>query len=180
MSTNLELGIRYIGFGLSCNGCGKVRESTRYVLRNAQTEDILQDFRLCDQCQDNGHVIKFDVKYADAEVAKKAARRAARRVRLSREMERNLAIDVDGVVQPGSGNQDAKDDVRVHGEWRFEHKYTDSVKSYTLHSSDLEAVARHAKLSGEKPALVLNFRKLDKRYVTLSYDLFLELMEKFK
>jgi hypothetical protein len=176
MGINLELGIRYVGFGLSCNGCGKVRETTRYVLRNAQTEGILQDFRLCDQCQDNGHVIKFDVKYADPLTAKKAARR----VQLSREMERNLATDVGGEVQPGSGNRDAKDDVRVHGEWRFEHKYTDSVKNYMLHACDLDAVARHAKLSGEKPALVLNFRKLDKRYVTLPYDLFLELMEKFK
>jgi hypothetical protein len=95
-------------------------------------------------------------------------------------MERALANDVDGVVQPGSGNQDDKDDVRVYGEWRFEHKYTDSVRSYKLEASDLAAVARHAKLSGEKPALVLNFRKLGKRFVTLPYDLFLEIMEKLR
>ncbi|CAB4131723.1 hypothetical protein UFOVP276_101 [uncultured Caudovirales phage] len=176
MGVTLELGIRYIGFGLACNHCGQVRETTRYVLINAQTDDIIQDFRLCDQCQDNGHVIKFDIKYANPLIAK----RAARRIQLSRGMERGLAIDVGGKVQPGSGNQDDKDDVRVQGEWRFEHKYTDSVKSYKLEACDLDAVARHAKLSGEKPALVLNFRKLAKRYVTLPYDLFLELMEKLK
>jgi hypothetical protein len=176
MGTELELGVRYVGFGLSCNNCGKIRETTRYVLRNAQTGDILQDFRLCDQCQDKGHVIKFVIQYADPASAK----RAARRIHLSRSMERGLAADVGGKVQPGSGNQDAKDDVRVHGEWRFEHKYTDSMRSYSLHPSDLEAVARHANLMGEKPALVLNFRKLDKRFVTIPYDLFLELMEKLR
>lgn len=176
MDTELELGIRYVGFGLSCNGCGKIRETTRYVLRDAQSGNMLQESRLCDQCQDKGHVIKFSVASTDTQ----AAKRSARRIQLSRTMERNLANDVGGKVQPGSGNQDDKDDVRVHGEWRFEHKYTDSVKSYSLHPSDLEAVARHAKLVGEKPALVLNFRKLSKRFVTLPYDLFLEIMEKLR
>ena len=174
--TELELGIRYVGFGLSCKGCGKVRETTRYVLRDAQSGAILQDSRLCDQCQDKGHIIKFSVSSIDPQ----AAKRSARRVRLSRAMEKNLAEDVGGVVQPGSGNQDDKDDVRVYGEWRFEHKYTDSVKNYMLQAGDLAAVARHAKLTGEKPALVLNFRKLKKRFVTLPYDLFLELMEKLR
>jgi hypothetical protein len=121
-------------------------------------------------------VIKFNVASTDP----RAAVRAARRVKLSRNMERGLALDVGGVVQPGSGNGDDKDDVRVHGEWRFEHKYTDSVKSYKLEATDLAAVARHAKLAGEKPALVLNFRKLGKRFVTLPYDLFLEIMEKIR
>jgi len=176
MAVELELGIRYVGFGLSCYNCGKVRETTRYILRNAQTSELLQEFRLCDQCQDTGHVIKFSMKSVDPS----ASKRAARRIRLSRSMERGLANDVGGEVQPGSGNQDDKDDVRVHGEWRFEHKYTDSNKSYTLHVSDLAAVARHAKLSGEKPGLVLNFRKLGKKFVTLPYDLFLEIMEKLR
>ena len=176
MKTELELGIRYVGFGLSCHNCGKVRETTRYILRDAQSGVILQDSRLCDQCQDKGYVVKFTLGAVDQQ----AAKRFARRIRLSRAMERGLANDVGGVVQPGSGNQDDKDDVRVHGEWRFEHKFTDSIKSYMLHPSDLEAVARHAKLVGEKPALVLNFRKLKKRFVTLPYDLFLEIMEKIR
>jgi hypothetical protein len=176
MKVELELGIRYIGFGLSCYSCGKVRETTRYVLRDAQSGFILQDSRLCDQCQDKGHVIKFSVDSNDGQ----AAKRSARRVKLSRAMERGLAYDVGGVVQPGSGNQDDKDDVRVYKDWRFEHKYTDSNKNFRLEAADLAAVARHAKMVGEKPALVLNFRKLGKRFVTLPYDLFLEIMEKIK
>ena len=172
----LDLAVRYVGFGKSCSSCGQVRETTHYILQNAINGDVLQDFRLCDKCQDKGHVIRFDVTVsADTNRA-----RGARRVRISRELERGLARDVGGKVQPGSGNQDDKDDVRVFGEWRLEHKYTDNCRSYALHASDLLAVVRHAKLSGEKPALVLNFRKLGKKFVTVPYELFLELMEAFR
>ena len=172
----LDLAVRYVGFGKSCSSCGQVRETTHYVLQNSVSGDILQDFRLCDKCQDKGHVIRFDVTLS----TDTSRARGARRVRISRELERGLARDVGGEVQPGSGNQDAKDDVRVVGEWRFEHKYTDSNRSYTLHASDLAAVVRHAKLAGERPAFVLNFRKLGKRFVTVPYELFLELMEKLR
>ena len=172
----LDLAVRYVGFGKSCSSCGQVRETTHYILHNPVSGDVLQDFRLCDKCQDKGHVIRFEiVTSADTNRA-----RGARQVRISRELERGLARDVEGKVQPGSGNQDDKDDVRVFGEWRFEHKYTDNCKDYKLQASDLLAVVRHAKLSGEWPAFVLNFRKLGRKFVTIPYELFLELMERLR
>lgn len=175
MNVELELAIRYVGFGLSCSNCGRLRETTRYVLQNKRLGNILQEFRLCDACQDKGYVISFvpvPVDFKD--------KMRARRVRISRELERGLAKDVHGKVQPGSGNQDAKADVRVIGEWRLEHKYTDSVKSYTLLLRDMSAVIRHGNMSGEWPGLVLNFRKVGRKFITLPYELFLEIVERLR
>lgn len=175
MRTSLELGIRYVGFGLVCSNCGRVRETTRYVLRNEATEELLQEFRLCDACQDKGFVIRFKPFINQAEDFIRA-----RRVKISQKLERGLAKDVGGKVQPGSGNKDAKSDVRIVGAWRLEHKFTDSVKSYTLLVRDLSAVIRHANLAGEWPALVLTFRALARKFAILPYELFLEFVEKLR
>jgi len=64
-----ELVIRYLGFGERCSNCGRVRETTRYTIR--QKEAQLQQFKLCDGCQDKGFVIRFDPKSEHATKAKK-------------------------------------------------------------------------------------------------------------
>ena len=170
----LELVIRYLGYGKRCDGCGRTRETTRYTIR--QGESIIQEFLLCDACQDNGYVIKFEPQRLD--IAVSAHRR--RRIKISRALEQEVAEDIGGKVQPGSGNQDAKDDVRRIDDWRIEHKYTDSTTSYTLHVEDLATVIRHANLAGEWPAFVLTFRKLKRKFAIIPYELFLELAEKIR
>lgn len=169
----LELVIRYIGYGATCHSCGRSRESTRYTLR--QGEKLLQQFLLCDRCQDRGFVLKFDTPPArDFDPVRR------RRIKISRQLERDVASDLGGKVQPGSGNKDDKSDIRVVGEWRIEHKYTDSVKSYLLHVADLAAVIRHANMSGEWPALVINFRKIGRKFITVPYEVFLEIVERLR
>lgn len=171
---NLELVIRYLGFGERCSHCGRVRESTRYTLR--QGDELLQQFRLCDKCQDGGYVVKFTVrsKHAMTKVVRQ------RRVKLSKKLEEGLAEDVGGHTTPGSGNQDTKSDVRVVDEWRMEHKYTESAKGFRVLVDDLSAVIRHANLAGEWPALILNFVRLKRRFAILPFEVFLELVEKIR
>lgn len=168
----VELAIHFRGSGVNCSSCGRSRESTCYTM--SLDGKPIQEFALCDSCQDKGHIIKFTPKreptYSSYE--------RRQRIRISRKLEQGLARDIGGKVQPGSGNQDAKDDVRVVNEWRLEHKYTDSTRSFTLLVEDLAAVVRHANLMAEWPGLVLTFRKLSRRFVIIPYELFLGLVEK--
>lgn len=171
---NLELAIRHVGFGLRCSNCGKVRETTRYELR--QGDQTLQDFLLCDSCQDKGFVVRF-IPRAMATITRHERKR---RIKISRGLEKEVARDIGGKTQPGSGNQDAKDDIRRVDEWRIEHKYTDSQTGFRLLVESLAAVVRHANLVGEWPALVLNFRKLGRKFAIIPYELFIEITEKLR
>jgi len=175
----VDLVIRYIGYGKRCAYCGLMRETTRYTVRAG--EEVLSEYLLCDSCQDNGHIVSLDIpcKYERKVVGRKMDKRRRKRIiKISRKLEEGVARDIGGFVTPGSGNQDDKDDVRKFGQWRIEHKFTDSAKSYSMAVRTLDAVVEHANLTGERPALVLNFRKLAKRFVVLTYDTFLEVVEK--
>lgn len=171
----VELVIRYVGKGLTCNGCGKRKETTLYQLRNIKTEQLLEEFQVCDQCQDRGFVIGFSTNFQNPKDYL-----AARRVQRSEKMENQLAREVHGRRQPGSGNQDAKADVRVLGEWRLEHKFTDNVKGYHLLVDDLSAVIRHANMANEWPAMVVAFSKLGRKFTVVPYEVFLEMVEKLR
>lgn len=169
-----ELVIRYLGFGESCSNCQRVRETTRYTLRQGET--LLQEFRLCDKCQDEGFVIKFTPRKQSVVTS----RDRRRRIKISRKLEKGVAEDIGGKVQPGSGNQDAKSDIRKVDEWRIEHKYTESTKGWRLTVDALNAVIKHANLAGEWPAIVLNFRRLNRKFAIVPYELFLELVERLR
>lgn len=171
----LQLVIRYVGVGKRCSGCGRVREATRYTLR--QGENKLQEYLLCDACQDKGYVIEFTAKPASSAAAKKERKK---RIKISRKLEAGVAYDIGGRTQPGSGNQDAKADIRKVDEWRLEHKYTDSVKGRRIEVEELNAVIRHANMAGEWPGLVVNFRRLKRSFVVIPYELFLEIVEKLR
>jgi hypothetical protein len=171
----LQLVIRYVGFGNRCNGCGRVRETTRYTLR--QGENTLKEFLLCDACQDKGYVIEFTAIPPSSAVARKERRK---RIKISRKLETGVAYDIGGRTQPGSGNQDAKADIRKVDEWRLEHKYTDSVKGFRVEVQALDAVIRHGNMSGEWPGLVVNFRRLRRSFVMIPYELFLEIVERVR
>jgi len=153
-----------------------LEDTTRYTLRDATSEELEQQFLLCDVCAAHGYIVKFVVSRNEPGESTKNERR--RRVRISRKLETELARDVGGKVQPGSGNKDEKADVRVRGKWRIEHKYTDSASGYRVNVRDLNAVIRHANMAGELPALIMNFRTLDKRkFAVVPYEVFTQLME---
>jgi hypothetical protein len=171
---NLELAIRYVGFGKRCSGCGRVRETTRYEIR--QDDKQVQEFLLCDACQDNGYVIKFQVNRPS--VTTKKERKS--RIKVSRKLEKGVARDVGGRTTPGSGNRDVKGDIRKIDEWRIEHKYTDSLKGWRLEISTLSTLVHYANLAGEWPALVINFRRLKRQFVTIPYELFIAIVEKLR
>jgi hypothetical protein len=169
-----ELVVRYLGFGERCSNCGKVRETTRYTIR--QKEVLLQQFRLCDACQDRGFAISFNPKPNHVE----RSNDRKRRIKISRKLERGVAEDLGGRTTPGSGNRDVKADIRKVDEWRIEHKYTESLKGYRILVDDLSAIIKHANLAGEWPAMVLNFRKLKRQFAIIPYELFLEIVEKLR
>jgi hypothetical protein len=171
---NLELVIRYLGFGKRCSGCGRVRETTRYEIR--QGEQQLQEFLVCDACQDAGYVVKFQVHRPSTTT--KSERK--KRIKISRKLEQGVAADIGGRTTPGSGNQDTKGDIRKIDEWRLEHKFTDSVKGYRLLVDSLSTVVHHANLAGEWPGLVINFRRLKRQFVVIPYELFLAIVEKLR
>ena len=167
-----ELFIHYCGHGYNCDCCGRNREACSYTLSIDGV--VLQKFMLCDDCQDDGYTIKFTPKKPPIySVSEKK-----RRIKLSRRLEEGLAKDVGGHTQPGSGNQDAKSDVRVVDEWRLEHKFTDSKSSYTLKVEDLATVVRHANLAREWPGLIITFRKIARQFAVIPYELFLEIVER--
>jgi len=168
----VELVVRYVGYGLKCNGCGKRRETTRYTLRESKDESTLDEFLLCDTCQSDGYVIEFRYKPpSGSDLIRK------RRIQRSEKMEAELADDVGGKRQPGSGNQDAKADVRIMGRWRIEHKFTDNATEYKLRTSDLNAVIQHANSAGEWPAMIISFTRQKRKFAVLPYEVFRHMME---
>jgi len=169
-----DLVIRYLGFGERCSNCGRVRETTRYTIRQGSTQ--LQQFKLCDACQDAGFVVNFNPKRASAD----RANDKKKRIKISRKLEKGVAEDLGGHTTPGSGNRDTKADIRKVDEWRIEHKYTESTRGYRLQVDDLSAVIKHANMAGEWPALILNFRKLERQFAIVPYELFLEIVEKLR
>jgi len=171
----VELVVRYVGKGLVCQGCNRRKETTKYQLRDVRTEQVLEEFQLCDGCQDRGFVISFDTSFKDPKDYL-----AARRTKRSAVMETELAKDMRGKRQPGSGNQDAKGDVRVMGEWRLEHKFTDNVKGYHLQTEDLATIVRHANMANEWPAMIIAFTKLQRKFAVLPYEVFLDMVEKVR
>lgn len=170
----VDLVIRYLGHGERCSHCGRVRETTRYTLRQGDTQ--LQQFRLCDACQDKGFAISFNPKPDPVD----GVSERRRRIKISRKLEKNVAEDLGGYVTPGSGNQDTKADVRKVGEWRVEHKYTENVKGYNVLVDDLRAIIRHANMAGEWPVMVVKFKRLRRQFAILPYELFLGIVEKLR
>lgn len=170
----VELVVRYLGYGERCSGCGRSKETTRFTIRKGET--LLSQYLLCDACQDKGHVVKFTIP--DETPDGKRVRR--KRVKLSRKLETGVAQDIGGYTTAGSGNQDDKADIRKIDEWRIEHKYTTSVKGFRVETNMLDSVIRHANMTGEYPGLVIDFRRLGRRFVMVPYETFLEIVEKLR
>lgn len=168
----LELVVRYLGYGERCSGCGRTRETTRFTVRKGET--LLSQYLLCDECQDTGYVVKFNIP----EYHTREGPLRRRRVKISRKLERGVAKDIQGYVTAGSGNRDEKADIRKIDEWRIEHKYTDSIKGFRLETKQLNTIISQANMTGEYPALLIDFRKLTRKFVVLPYETFLQIVEK--
>jgi hypothetical protein len=170
----VELVVRYLGYGERCSGCGHTKETTRFTIRKGEL--LLSQYLLCDSCQDHGYVVKFTIpdERPDGKFERK------RRVKLSRKLEMGVARDIGGYTTAGSGNQDEKADIRKIDEWRIEHKYTSSVMGYRLETKQLDAVIKHANMTGERPALLVDFRRLARKFVVIPYETFLEIVEKLR
>lgn len=101
--------------------------------------------------------------------------------RISQKQERRNADLLGGRTQPGSGSgRRAKGDVRKHGEYRGESKFT-FAQSYVLHRATLEKIASECRL-GEKPIVFLDFKERDTgksygSYVILHENDFEELLK---
>ena len=166
-----ELFVRFMGPGYNCTNCGKNRETTRYIL--AVGDIAQQEAYLCNKCCENGCSVKFTISKSPVDTHLERRKR----VKLSRKLEESLASDIGGRRQPGSGNKDAKGDVRVLDRWRLEHKYTDSYTQFILRVQDLAEIVRQATSAVEWPGLVITFRRLARRFVVIPYEIFLDIVE---
>ena len=159
-------------YGDRCNVCQGVGNTSKLVLESPHGEFL--HLYICDKCQDDGCAVKFQISVVDTEKGKEAKKRIKR----SRQMEKELAEDLGGRAQPGSGNSSLpgyKGDVRQLGRWRAEHKYTDSVKQYALKLLDLARITKIAMEVDELPVLVINFRAGGESFAVVPYSLFLEM-----
>ena len=173
--TPFQLIIRFIGYGKRCSHCGHLEYTTQYSICQKKPEPtILQSFYLCDTCQDKGFTVNFSPSTSHPKQSKAERKR---RIKISRKLEQEVAIDTGGKIQPGSGNQDEKGDIRKIGEWRIEHKYTDSLKAFRLTTDILDTIIKHANMADEWPAVVINFRKLKRKFTVLPYELFISILE---
>lgn len=102
--------------------------------------------------------------------------------KLSQKQERRNAELLGGRTQPGSGSSSrAKGDVRKHGEWRGESKFT-FAQAYALDVRTLTKIASECGY-GERPVLFLDFKHKDSgrthgSYVVLHETDFEELVKK--
>jgi hypothetical protein len=71
-----------------------------------------------------------------------------------RRREKELAADLGGSVQPGSGCFDGKGGDVVKGEYLIEHKYT-TCQSYSLSLHVLRKIRQEAEQQRKKPVLVV-------------------------
>lgn len=171
MKVPLTVTVRH-RFGDRCQTCGRISDVT--TIRINQTP-----IKICLACQDRGVSLDFEMDVID----KLRGEEAKKRIKRSRMLEQQMAQQLDGRRQPGSGNTRLAGyggDVRVIGKWRIEHKFTDSIKSYTLKLADLTHILEQARSGGEHPALVLLFRKLETSFVILPYEIFREICDELK
>ncbi len=159
-------------YGDRCTICKRVGDVTRIDMESPYGTFL--SLFICKKCQEKGGTIKFEINVVDKEKGKEAKNR----IKISRKLEKQLADDIGGKVQPGSGCTRLagyKADVRRIGSWRLEHKFTDSMKSYMLKLVDLARVVKMAIKASELPALILNFRKINESFAIIPYLTFLEM-----
>ena len=154
-----------------CDGCGRIAETVETTLMFNRRP--IRRTALCQACLKDGVTIDLGLDYGTDH---NQSHQTQQRLKAARTSERRVAQDLGGRVQPASGAVKlchCKADVRCE-DWLVEVKYTDALR-YQLRVSELEKVGRQASRTGDYPALVVDFRQLDARYVVLPFSLFQEL-----
>jgi hypothetical protein len=139
-------------------------------------------FSLCTACLGD-YNLDFTVEIETKKKVDKALSETAKtRLKTSKRLEEKLAKRVGGKRQPGSGNSNLpgfKSDVRKMGEWRFEHKYTNSLRNYDFRLDIMSKLLNETSPS-EKPALVVEFAKLNESFAIMPLSTLLELLDEIE
>lgn len=175
MKLPLSLEILDAGYGQHCDSCHKVTNTI--VLTVLYQEEAIRQSHLCSTCIEVGIEIDLNLEMGSDPERKKAAQK---RIKTSQHLEQVLADDMGGVTQPASGGTKLsgyKGDIRRMGEWRVEHKYTDSLKGFNLTLSDLAKIIHQALEANENPALIVEYRKARQSVAVIPLSLFLEMKD---
>lgn len=136
---------------------------------------------LCADCLFNLNGLRVDVPMADLSPKHNHRKGLRKSKRSSVLQEREVAEELGGRTQPGSGNQPgAKGDIRKKGELRVEAKST-TASSFRLELDDLYKIAGETTL-GEKAVLVIDYlepgtRKLKDRFAVIHFQDLKELLK---
>ena len=167
--------VAVIGYGYTCSVCKEIGDIVSFQIWNGN--NLLRVLNMCKNCL-NLHDVEAEFTI-DTGKSRERAEETKQKVRTSRELEQKLADATGGRRQPGSGNSKLagfKGDIRKQGSWRMEHKYTDSMKSYTLHLADMAKIYGMAADAGELPALIIEFRKLNETFAVIPLSTLLEML----
>ena len=136
---------------------------------------------LCRYCLFDPNGQRVDVPMEDLAPGPAPRRGALRRAKkTSRAQERDVAEELGGYTQPGSGNMPgAKGDVRVKGWLRVETKFT-RAGSFSLKLDELEKIASECH-DLEKPVFVIDYldpgtSKMRDRFAVIPFHNLLELL----
>lgn len=177
MSKELVMRIEPRKYGRRCHVCNKMGYATGFQLW--QKNELLRNVWICDACLGTSIAAPVTLQ-RDATEDPVRAKILKDRIKTSRKMEAALAERVGGKAQPASGSSRLsgfKGDVRKVGSWRIEHKFTRSLKSWTLHFGDLAKIMKVAMDAGEYPALVLEMASARGSFAIIPLTLFLEMVD---
>ena len=148
----------------ACSRCGHgPLLVTPFVVHALDDEGIQHEGEteaICSECifgLEGGTRVDLRLEEVDGGPRKhKKAFKKAKKTSLKQEVD--IANELGGRTQPGSGNQrGAKGDIRKKGELRVEAKFT-AAKSFSLKREELDKIAGECGL-GEKPIFVIDFLK---------------------
>jgi hypothetical protein len=173
----LKLHTSNLRYGDRCGICKKVAKVLLIQVRTEPEGLEVGKLQLCYPCiQDNSFVTDVELPKEDNPIKR---RQAQQRIKDSRKLEAEVAKDMGGKTQAGSGGtriKGCKGDIRKMGQWLLEHKFTDSVKSWRLLLGDLAKIVSLATEAGEWPGLIIDFRTAREAFAIIPYALFLELV----
>jgi len=159
---------------LVCDVCRQSRICMSYSLQHAGHP--VRESHICHDCGTQGVRVSFEVPVAIQDARGRAI------VHESRRLEQVLADDMKARTQPASGatrSGSYKGDVRKLGGWLVQHKFTDSLSTWTLRLADVTQVIREATDVHELPLLVVEFRRLRERLAILPFNILEELTDGF-
>jgi len=177
MTPPLTLRVAPLGYGKRCHTCKKVGRIVAFQIWQGET--LRRNMQLCERCMGTGVESELSLQ-EEADHNPLKVKEAKKRIKRSRQMEADLAERMGGKAQPASGSSRLsgfKGDVRKHGAWRVEHKFTDATKAWTLKLADLAKIISLAMDANEYPALVIEFTKAHESFAIIPLTLFLEIVD---